>query len=86
MSIPLNGISELMNGQGLSDAMNFNFAPTAIVTIIILGIILIFVLPQIIYWATGINTSAFSWGRKGKLTQHCFSTPGFGLLKIIPFM
>jgi len=63
MSIPLTAISNMLNGDGLSDMMNFNFGTTAIVTVVILGIILIFVLPQVIYWLTGVNLSAFSWGR-----------------------
>ena len=32
-------------------------------TIAVIGIAAIFVLPQAIYWITGINLSSFNWGR-----------------------
>ena len=35
----------------------------SLATIAVIGIAAIFVLPQAIYWLTGINLSSFNWGR-----------------------
>ena len=35
----------------------------SIATIAVIGIAAIFVLPQAIYWLTGVNLSSFNWGR-----------------------
>jgi hypothetical protein len=39
-----------------------------LITVGIMAVLVIFVLPQVIYWLTGVNLSAFNWGRsKNKL-------------------
>ena len=35
----------------------------SLATVAVIGIAAIFVLPQAIYWITGINLSSFNWGR-----------------------
>merc|ERR1719192_2638399 len=66
LSIPLNSINSLIGGN-FADIGNFlNFGDLdigSIATVAVIGIAAIFVLPQAIYWITGINLSTFNWGR-----------------------
>jgi len=66
LSIPLASINNLIGGN-FADIGNFlNFGDIdigSIATVAVIGIAAIFVLPQAIYWITGINLSTFNWGR-----------------------
>ena len=77
LSIPLNSINSLIGGN-FADIGNFlNFGDLdigSIATVAVIGIAAIFVLPQAIYWITGINLSTFNWGRsEGDLPGKIFS-------------
>ena len=63
LSIPLNGLTNLFNGAGLGDLFNFDFDSGNLVTIAVIALGAIFIVPQAIYWLTGVNLSAFNWGR-----------------------
>jgi len=66
LSIPLASINSLIGGN-FADIGNFldfgNIDIGSIATIAVIGIAAIFVLPQAIYWLTGVNLSSFNWGR-----------------------
>ena len=54
----------MLGGGGLGDLFdNFSLDSSSVITIVVIGVAAIFVLPQIIYWLTGVNLSAFNWGR-----------------------
>ena len=64
LSVPLTSLQSIIGGGGLGDLFdNFNFDTSSLISIAIIGMLAIFVLPQIIYWLTGVNLSAFNWGR-----------------------
>merc|ERR1719195_1842041 len=66
LSIPLNSINSLIGGNfgDIGNFLNFgNLDIGSLATIAVIGIAAIFVLPQAIYWLTGINLSSFNWGR-----------------------
>ena len=63
LSIPLQSLTGLFNGNGISDLFNFNFDSSNLITLAVIVLGAIFVLPQVIYWLTGVNLSAFNWGR-----------------------
>ena len=73
LTIPLNdllgggGLSGLSNLGGLGDL--FNLGSGNLITIAVIALGAIFVLPQLIYWLTGINLSAFNWGRSEYFTR-----------------
>ena len=69
LSIPLTSLQSALGGGGLSGIFdNFNFDVSSLVSIVVIVMLAIFVLPQVIYWLTGVNLSAFNWGRS-KLQQ-----------------
>ena len=54
----------MLGGGGLGDLFdNFSLDSSSVITVIVVAVAAIFVLPQIIYWLTGVNLSAFNWGR-----------------------
>ena len=62
LQIPLTSLNGIFNGNGLSDI--FQTLDTS--NLFAVGLVAagaIFVLPMVIYWLTGINLSAFNWGR-----------------------
>jgi len=74
LSIPLSGINSLLGGGGsggigdlLSSGLGLfnleNIDVGSIATMAVIAIAAIFVLPQAIYWITGINLSTFSFSR-----------------------
>ena len=64
LSIPLTSLQSMIGGGGLGDLFdNFSLDSSSLVTIVVIGLLAIFVLPQVIYWLTGVNLSAFNWGR-----------------------
>lgn len=66
LSIPLNSINSLIGGNfaDIGNFLNFgNLDIGSLATVAVIGIAAIFVLPQAIYWITGINLSSFNWGR-----------------------
>ena len=79
LSVPLSGLTSLFtnkgssisSGYGSSSATSglagvtdlFNINQSTIITAGVIIVACIFVLPQFIYWLTGINLSAFSWAR-----------------------
>jgi len=64
LSIPLTSLQSALGGGGLSGIFdNFNFDVSSLVSIVVIVMLAIFVLPQVIYWLTGVNLSAFNWGR-----------------------
>lgn len=67
LSIPLNSLTNIFNSggtSGLSGVSNFfNFDTSNLITIGVIAVAAIFILPQVIYWLTGVNLSAFNWGR-----------------------
>ena len=64
LSVPLTSLQSMLGGGGLGDLFdNFNLDSTSLITIVVIGVSAIFVLPQVIYWLTGVNLSAFNWGR-----------------------
>ena len=77
LSIPLSSITNIFNGGGggggLGDGLASSlgglgnifdgFDTTSLVTIAVIALGAIFILPQILYWLTGVNLSAFNWGR-----------------------
>ena len=72
LSIPLTSLQSALGGGGLSGIFdNFNFDVSSLVSIVVIVMLAIFVLPQVIYWLTGVNLSAFNWGRS-KLLVHQF--------------
>jgi hypothetical protein len=62
--------SQLFSG-GLGDLLNIDSSMLITAGIVIVGAI--FLLPQIIYWATGVNLSAFSWARSKEESQAVIS-------------
>ena len=64
LSVPLQSLQSMLGGGGLGDLFdNFSLDSSSVITIVVIGVAAIFVLPQIIYWLTGVNLSAFNWGR-----------------------
>ena len=78
LSVPLSGLTSLFTNKGSSISSGYGSSATSGLagvtdlfnvnqsTIITAGVIIvacIFVLPQFIYWLTGINLSAFQWAR-----------------------
>ncbi len=66
LSIPLSGLTDLVTGAGDSIGDLFGgtgFDTSNIIFIVVLALGAIFVLPQLLYWLTGVNLSAFNWGR-----------------------
>jgi len=70
LNIPLSSITDVLNGVGDSfgnvgnifgDSNGLDTSNVVIIAVIALGAI--FILPQILYWLTGVNLSAFNWGR-----------------------
>ncbi|XP_040581605.1 uncharacterized protein Desi [Lepeophtheirus salmonis] len=63
LSFPLSAIGSIINGvtNGSTDLFNFDTQSLMIGALIVAGSI--FLLPQFIYWLTGVNLSAFTWGR-----------------------
>ena len=73
LSIPLTSLQSMVGGGGLSGIFdNFNFDVSSLVSIVVIAMLAIFVLPQVIYWLTGVNLSAFNWGRSKLLIVHQF--------------
>lgn len=68
LSVPLQSLQSMLGGGGLGDLFdNFSLDSSSVITIVVIGVAAIFVLPQIIYWLTGVNLSAFNWGRSNYL-------------------
>jgi len=66
LSIPLSGINSIIGGNfgDIGNLFNFdNLDVGSLATMAVIAIAAIFVLPQAIYWLTGINLSSFNWGR-----------------------
>ena len=63
LSVPLTSLQSVLGGDGLSGLFDSEFDVGSLVIISIIVVAAIFVLPQVIYWATGVNLSAFNWGR-----------------------
>lgn len=71
LSIPLTGINSILSGAGLGDILSgglglFSLETLdigSLATVAVIAIAAIFVLPQAIYWITGINLSTFTLGR-----------------------
>jgi len=66
LSIPLANIDNILGGNfgDIGSLLNFgNIDTGTIVTFIVIAGASIFILPQAIYWLTGINLSSFNWGR-----------------------
>ena len=64
LSVPLTSLQSMLGGGGLGDLFdNFSLDSSSVITIVVIAVAAIFVLPQIIYWLTGVNLSAFNWGR-----------------------
>ncbi len=64
LTIPLNSLQSMIGGGGLGDLFDFGDFDTSNLLIVgVIALAAIFVLPQVIYWATGVNLSAFNWGR-----------------------
>ena len=63
LSVPLTSLQSALGGDGLSGLFDSEFDVGSLVIIGIIIVAAIFVLPQVIYWATGVNLSAFNWGR-----------------------
>ena len=63
LSVPLTSLQSALGGDGLSGLFDSDFDVGSLVIIGIIIVAAIFVLPQVIYWATGVNLSAFNWGR-----------------------
>lgn len=64
LSVPLTSLQSMLGGGGLGDLFdNLSLDSTSIITIVVIVLAAIFVLPQMIYWLTGVNLSAFNWGR-----------------------
>ena len=64
LSVPLTSLQSMLGGGGLGDLFdNLSLDSSTIVTIVVIALAAIFVLPQMIYWLTGVNLSAFNWGR-----------------------
>lgn len=66
LSIPLTSINSIIGGNfgDIGNLFNFNNLDVgSLATMAVIAIAAIFVLPQAIYWLTGINLSSFNWGR-----------------------
>jgi len=66
LSIPLTSINSIIGGNfgDLGNLFDFNNIDVgSLATIAVIAIAAIFVLPQAIYWLTGVNLSSFNWGR-----------------------
>jgi len=64
LSIPLTSLQSALDGGALGTLFdNFSFDSSSLVTVVVVAMLAIFVLPQVIYWLTGVNLSAFNWGR-----------------------
>jgi len=66
LSIPLNAINSIIGGNfgDIGNLFNFNNLDVgSLATVAVIGIAAIFILPQAVYWLTGINLSSFNWGR-----------------------
>jgi hypothetical protein len=65
LSIPLNSLQSALGGGGIGDLFGGfgDFDTTSLITVAVIAMAAIFILPQVIYWATGVNLSAFNWGR-----------------------
>jgi len=64
LSVPLQSLQSMIGGGGLGDLFdNFSLDSSSVITIVVVAVAAIFVLPQMIYWLTGVNLSAFNWGR-----------------------
>jgi len=66
LSIPLTSINSIIGGNfgDIGNIFNFNNLDVgSLATMAVIAIAAIFVLPQAIYWLTGINLSSFNWGR-----------------------
>ena len=69
LSIPLSSLTDIFTGAGdslgslgnLFGGDGFDSSNLVLIAVIALGAI--FVLPQVLYWLTGVNLSAFNWGR-----------------------
>ena len=68
LTIPLNSLQSMLGGGGIGDFFNFGDFDTSNLLIVgVIALAAIFILPQVIYWATGVNLSAFNWGRSEPL-------------------
>ncbi len=71
LSIPLSGLSDILSGAGDSLGSVFGGLGGAgggfdLSNLLLIGAVAfgaIFILPQVLYWLTGVNLSAFNWGR-----------------------
>ena len=71
LSVPLTSLQSALGGDGLSGLFDSDFDVGSLVIISIIVVAAIFVLPQVIYWATGVNLSAFNWGRSEYFSPLC---------------
>ena len=74
LSVPLTSLQSALGGDGLSGLFDSDFNVGSLVIISIIVVAAIFVLPQVIYWATGVNLSAFNWGRSEFFSALCYDT------------
>jgi len=66
LSIPLTSINSIIGGNfgDIGNILNIaNIDTGSIITFVVIAVASVFILPQAIYWLTGINLSSFNWGR-----------------------